>query len=313
MTGGAGFVGSHLVDRLLDDGADVLVLDSMAGGRCDNLARHRGASRLRFVCGDVRDAPTVQAALSGASVVYHLAAQPRVAGAFGDVDDRFTTNVVGTFNVLRAASQAHVRRVVFTSSCAVYGQAIDLPVDEGQPLQAISHYGASKVAGEAYCRAFRRTSGLHSVVLRLASVYGPRDDGRVIPTWLARARARQQLDVYGGRQILDFVPVGVVVEALVRAARVAAPVPAINVGSGTATPLLDVARKILRLTGGHSQLAVLPERPVDITRFVANVDRLRELLGVNPPDDPLAELRSLVEDGATTSTGTGGSTGPARR
>lgn len=127
MTGGAGLIGSHLVDRLLDDGADVLVPDSMARGRCDNLARHRGASRLRLVCGDVRDAPSVQTALSGASVVYHLAAPPGVAGPFGDVDDCFTTNVVGTFNVLRAASQAHVRGVVFTSSCAVYGQAIDLP------------------------------------------------------------------------------------------------------------------------------------------------------------------------------------------
>src|SRR5207248_10684264 len=120
----------------------------------------------------------------------------------------FSTNVVGTFNVLSSAARLGVRRVVFASSREVYGEPISLPVDEEAPLLAINSYGASKAAGEAYCRAFRREFGLQTTVLRLANVYGPRDVGRVIPLWLQHASARQDLLVYGGRQVIDFVWIG---------------------------------------------------------------------------------------------------------
>lgn len=297
MTGGAGFIGSHLVDRLIADGAEVVVLDNLTRGRLDNLAQHGASSRLEIVHGDIRDPHTVAQVLRGASLVYHLAAQSTVKGAIDDLDYTFTTNVAGTFNVLRAASESTISRLIFASSRQVYGETIDLPVDEGQPLQALNHYGASKITGEAYCRAFRRASGLHSVVLRLANVYGARDFGRVIPLWIERATTRQHLNVYGGRQMLDFVWVDVVVEALIRAAEATGPLPPINVGSGVGTPIVDLARRVLRLAGGHGRVDLLPARPFDVTRFVANVDRLRQLLGVQPPDDPLAHLPDLVGRG----------------
>jgi UDP-glucose 4-epimerase len=158
---------------------------------------------------------------------------------------------------------------------------------------AINTYGATKVAGEALCRALRRERGLQTVVLRLGNIYGPRDVGRVIPTWVASARAGQDLQVYGGKQVIDFTWIGQVVDALFRAAAAEGPLPAINVGSGTGTRIVDLARRIARLADRPGHLALRPARPMEVTRFIAKVDRMRELLGIEPPLDPLAQLPNL--------------------
>ena len=295
VTGGAGFIGSHLVERLLDDGAEeVTVFDNFYRGNLRNLDPCREDPRLEIIEADIRDAEAVGDAMQGAALVYHLAAQSNVLGSVSDVDYCFSTNVVGTYNVLRAASRHAVRRLIFASSREVYGEPIGLPVDEGDPLLPINAYGASKLAGEAYCRSFRHVFGLQTVVLRLANVYGQRDTGRVIPTWLEQAAAGEPLSVYGGKQLIDFVWVGDAVEALVRAASREEALPPINVASGTGTKIVDLARRISRVTGGHGQLKLLPARPVEVTRFVASVDRMREILGIEPPLDPLAHLSSLV-------------------
>jgi UDP-glucose 4-epimerase len=295
VTGGAGFIGSHLVDRLLTEThAEVVVLDNLHRGRLSNLAQHADHARLTIVQGDIRNADLVAETLRGASAVYHLAAQSTVMGAVEDLDYSFSTNVVGTFNVLRAAARESVRRVVFASSREVYGEPIELPVDEGQPLLAINFYGASKVMGEAYCRAFRRAFGLNTVVLRLANVYGPRDFGRVIPLWVRQASAGEDLTVYGGKQVLDFVWVGQVVDALMRTAELEGPTPPINVGSGTGTRIVDLARRIRLMAGSHSQLQLVPARAVEVVQYVARVDRMRQLLRLEPPSDPLAYLPEIV-------------------
>jgi UDP-glucose 4-epimerase len=295
VTGGAGFIGSHLVDRLLADGAtDIVVLDNFSRGRLENLAHLGNHTRFSLIEGDIRDLCTVSSAFRGADMVYHLAAQSSVIAAAQDLDFTFQTNVVGTFNVLRAAVECAIPRVVFASSCEVYGEPIALPADENSPLLAINSYGASKVAGEVYCRAFRREFGLQTVVLRLASVYGTRDVGRLIPLWLRQARAGHGLQVYGGKQVLDFVWVGNVVEALVRAAELDGSVPPINIGSGTGTRIIDLARRIARLAECQPKIQFEPARPMEVTRLIANVDRMRELLSIEPPLDPLANLTELV-------------------
>jgi UDP-glucose 4-epimerase len=227
-------------------------------------------------------------------VVYHLAAQSSIVAAAQNLDYTFQTNVVGTFNVLRAAVECGVQRVVFASSCEVYGDPISQPVDENSPLLAINSFGASKVAGEVYCRAFRRESGLQTVILRLSSVYGTRDVGRLIPLWLRQARAGQGLQVYGGKQVLDFVWVGNVVEALVRSAELEGFVPPINIGSGTGTRILDLARRIARLAECQPRIQLEPARPMEVTRLIANVERMRELLMIEPSLDPLANLTELL-------------------
>lgn len=295
VTGGAGFLGSHLVDRLLTEThAEVVVLDNLHRGRLTNLAQHTDSPRLSIIQGDIRNADLVSETLRGATVVYHLAAQSTVMGAVEDLDYSFSTNVVGTFNVLRAASRESVRQVVFASSREVYGEPIELPVDEGQPLLAINFYGASKVMGEAYCRAFRRAYGLNTVILRLANAYGPRDFGRVIPLWVRQATDGQDLTVYGGKQVLDFVWVGQVVEAFMRTAELEGPTPPINIGSGTGTRIVDLARRIRLMAGSHSQVQLVPARAVEVTQYVARVDRMRQLLSIEPPSDPLAYLPELV-------------------
>jgi UDP-glucose 4-epimerase len=294
VTGGAGFIGSHLVDRLLADGAaDVVGFDNFSRGRIDNIAHLATEPRFELIEGDIRDQRSVSAAFRGASLVYHLAAQSTVMGAVRDLAYTFETNVVGTVNVLRAAVEHNVTRVVFASSREVYGEPIDLPVDEDSPLLAINSYGASKVAGEAYCRAFRREFGLQTVILRLANVYGPRDVGRVIPLWLHQASAGQQLQVYGGKQVIDFVWISHVLDALAKAGTLDGPLPPINVGSGTGTRIVDLARRIARLADGQPHIQLLPARSVEVTRFIANVDRMRQYLRIEPPLDPLGNVADL--------------------
>jgi UDP-glucose 4-epimerase len=298
VTGGAGFIGSHLVDRLLTSQRDhVVVFDNLSRGRWANVAHHRDNPNFQLVEGDVADAEAVRAAVRGASYVYHLAARAHVAGAENDAETTFASNVIGTFNVLRAASLHGVERVLFASSRQVYGEPIGLPVDEDSPLLAINAYGASKVAGEAYCRAFRREFGLQVGILRLSNVYGPRDVGRVIPNWIAQALSGRQLNVFGGKQVIDLVWIDQVVEALTRAAALGGPLPPMNIGSGTGTRIVDLARRIARLACGQPHITFEPARSFEVTRFVANIDRMRQLLGIEPPLDPMMYLPSLMPAG----------------
>ena len=295
VTGGAGFIGSHLVDRLLrDTQARIVVLDNLSRGRLANLAAHASNPRLECVVSDVRDAESVLRLLQDTAIVYHIAAEWGSDRPAHDSDDMFTTNVVGTLNVLRAAVQQGIERVVFTSSYEAYGVPVSLPVDEGQPLLAIDFYGASKAAAEAYCRAFYRLAGLKTAVLRLSDVYGPRDSGRLVPTWLQRAAAGEDLEVADGRRVIDLVWIGLVVEALIRAGTLDWPIPPVNVASGTGTRLIDLAKRIRHLTKGNVPIRVRSHPVIESARFVASIDRMRHILGIEPGLDPLVELPSLV-------------------
>lgn len=295
VTGGAGFIGSHLVDAILATGrARVTVLDNLRRGRLENLGEWRGDPRLTVTIGDIRDLGTVVEALDGATLVYHLAAQSTVMGAAKDPDYAFATNVVGTYNVLKAAARHRVRRVVFASSREVYGEPVSLPVDESHPLFSINTYGASKVAGEAICRAFSHETRLDTTVLRLANVYGERDFGRVIPQWIVQAREGADLLVYGGEQILDFIWVGDVTKALMGAANAPMPLPPINIANGTGTKILDLARRVMHLSGSPGEVHVLPRRSIEVTRFIGSTDRMSQFLGVAPATDPLGHLGGMI-------------------
>jgi nucleoside-diphosphate-sugar epimerase len=296
VTGGAGFIGSHLVDRLLeaDQDLEVTVVDNLWRGRAEHLARHAADPRFQLAVRDIRDRDALEGALRGADLVYHLAAQPTVMGGVDNASYTFDTNVGGTFNVLRAAALNKVQRVVFASSRQVYGEPINLPVDEESPLMAINLYGASKQSAEALCRAFRRETGISAVALRLANVYGPRDSGRVIPLWLDQLQAGDDLVVYGGNQVLDFVWVGDAVSAMLRAGSAFGPLPPINVGSGTGTKILDLARRIGRLVGSRAHFLLQPARPVEVTRYIAKIERMRELLQLEPSLDPLGHLSAVL-------------------
>ena len=292
VTGGAGFIGAHLVARLVERGDEVIVLDNMKRGRKEKLADHVLSGRVRLVEGDIRRFDALTAAVRGCDVVFHLAAQSNVMGAVTDPDYSITTNVLGTFNVLRSAAEARVPRVVFTSSREVYGDSRSLPVSEEEPLLAKNAYGASKVAGEAYCRTFAATHGLQVDVVRLANVYGPGDSDRVIPLWLTAAQEGRELVVFGGEQVIDFLWVGTAVDALLLAGDrgLAGPV---NIGSGVGTEILTLAERVLRVTRATTGIARKAARELEVAKFVANTQRMRSL-GLVPEVDPLGHLADLL-------------------
>lgn len=275
---------------------EVIVFDNLRRGQRAHLEPHLAEGRTRLIEGDIRDEAALLAAMQGVEIVFHLAAQSNVIGSEADPDYAFTTNVVGTYHVLKTAESAGVRRVIFSSSREVYGDPEALPVREDAPLAPKNAYGASKVAGEMYFRIAQARDALETVIFRLANVYGPRDSGRVIPLWIERARQGEELLLFGGDQLIDFVWVGDVVEALALAAvaereRVVGQI--INVGTGIATPIATLAERILALSGSQSALRHLPARNIEVRRFSAHPEKLARLLGLEPAPD-LAHLPTMI-------------------
>jgi UDP-glucose 4-epimerase len=292
VTGGAGFIGSHLVQRLVAEGYQaVTVVDNLSRGRTANLSAVWES--VSFVKADIRNYSAVARLVRNSDVVFHLAAQSNVIGAVQDVDYSSSTNVVGTATILQAARAAGVRRLVFTSSREVYGDPSAVPVPEIAPLCPKNAYGMSKVAGEMCC-TMSTGSSLETVILRLANVYGSRDRDRVVPLFVESALNGRPLQVYGGRQILDFVHVDHVVNALVTVGfgkHIDCPV---NVGSGKGITIIELAKRILDLTNSDSEIAWMPSRKVEVVRFVADTSRARRLLGLDHQGDPLARLPEVI-------------------
>jgi UDP-glucose 4-epimerase len=293
VTGGAGFIGSHLVERLARDNAgSVVVLDNLRRGRKENLDPF--LDRITFIEGDIRERNVLLEAMRGCELVYHLAAQSNVIGAVQDLEYSFTSNVDGTFNVLQAARLVGVKRVVFTSSREVYGDPQHLPVAETAPLQPKNAYGASKVAGELYCRVIGE-QGPETVILRLANVYGTRDRDRVIPIFVENALRAETITMYGGKQMLDFVWIDVVVDALWKVGFGDLIREPVNIGSGKGTVIGDLARRVVEVTKAPSRIHADPPREIEVSRFVADTTRARQIFGLEPPQDPLSHLADVVE------------------
>lgn len=299
ITGGAGFIGSHLVDYLLEHASDqIAVIDNLFRGRVENIAHHLDNPRFSFVQADVRDYNPVLCAFADADTVFHLAGQSTVMGAAADSEYTFQSNVLGTDNVLRAAQRAGVRRVIYTSSREVYGQAERQPVSEDCLPNPKNVYGASKVAGEACCRAYA-AAGLRVAILRLSNVYGPRDFGRVIPTFVDRAWRGLPLILYGGQQVLDFVWIETVVRALVRAAELDGIDGPINVGSGQGTSLVELANRIIGLFPIKSSIEFQAKRDAEVECFVADTNRMQYVLRLAQNGDSLVHLTELPRSGVS--------------
>jgi len=294
VTGGAGFIGSHLVDALVNGGHRVTVLDNLYRGRRSNL--HSG--KVRFIRGDIRSRRTVDAAAKGADVIYHLASQATVMSSVEDPAYTVSTNIGGTYNVLDAAARQGAR-LLLASSREVYGEALRLPVREDHPLLPKNLYGASKVASEAICRGLGSARDLRWTAFRLSNVYGPRDFGRVIPRFVRNARKGGDLVLYGGRQVIDFIWVGDAVRYMLAAERsVRAEGLALNVGSGKASTLGDLARAIVRATGSASRVRRVPARRMEVRRFQADMALARRVTGIRDrPLDLGKGITRLIESG----------------
>ena len=302
VTGGAGFIGSHLVDAILARGlGEVVVLDSFFRGKREFLAKHEGSSLITVLEADIRDSGSVTSACSDVDIVMHLAARSNVMGSESEFRAACETNVVGTLNVLEAALAGGVERLVFSSSREVYGDPPAIPVAETSPIAPKNLYGASKAAGETYCSIFRRR-GLDVRVLRLANAYGPRDSERVIPLWLDRSRRGLPLNVFGGDQVLDLIWIDHCVEALLQAALLSTLSEPINVGSGIGTPIRKLAEAVIHFTCSESTVDLLPARSQEVIGYVADVGRMRSILGIEPPDDPLSFIEQMVTGTASSPT-----------
>ena len=318
VTGGAGFIGSHVVERLLSRGASVVVVDDMSTGDASNLASlpgdgrrggrvgkagkagragRGGRGRLTVHRADVRRIPP--RVLAGVTHGVHLAARTDVAASMEDPVGYFESNVLGSVHVLQALRRAGAEGAVVASSAAVYGD-VPPPVDEDAPARPISPYGAGKLAVDHYAAYCTREAGFPVTPLRLFNVYGPRQHPRspysgVISVFARAAIAGDDMVVHGdGRQTRDFVYVADVAEAIERALTrpEAAGVP-INVATGRGTSVNALARRLAALGGGGSRVRHGPPRAGDIRRSVARVDRARELLGFEA-STPLREGLALT-------------------
>ncbi len=287
ITGGAGFIGSHLVKRLAASSESVITLDNGSRGSWDNLTG--SANNIRRVDGDVRDPNILSRVFRGASVVFHLAALSQVMDCESRPDECFSSNVLGTYNVLKAARDAGVHRVVVASSREVYGEVTNLPVSELAPISPKNVYGTSKAAAEM-CGDLFIARDLEVSILRLTNVYGPGDRDRVIPNFLARAASGLPLVVYGGQQVIDFLYVDYVIDAFLRAGLGPYVHGPLNVGSGVGTTVAQLAHRIAALFDTQSTIDFFPARGPEVTKFVADTRRATETFGVLSNGDPLAEL-----------------------
>jgi UDP-glucose 4-epimerase len=291
VTGGAGFIGSHLVDALLGSGVDVRVVDDFSSGREENLdaawrlaAEH--GSGLQVVQGDVRDEVRMRDATDGCSAVVHLAAVPSVALSFEDPVGCGSVTHGGTVNALRQAVEAGAERFVLASSCAVYGDAAQLPIAETTTARPLSPYAAAKLAAEETCASAGDAGQIAAACLRFFNVYGPRQDpgsaySGVISRFLSAAADGGPVTLFGdGVQTRDFVYVGDVVEALLSALRrPLSGVSVLNVGSSRETSLLELLGIVESLAGGGLERRLEPAREGDIRHSRADVGRARWVLG----------------------------------
>ena len=222
VTGGAGFIGSHLASELLKRKHSVVIFDNLCSGKIANLKEISKKPGFEFAEGDIRDEIKLKAAFQGVDAVIHLAALIDITASVTDPALTNDVNVTGTLNVLREAVRCKVKRFVFASSTAVYGDAETLPITENVIVNPISPYAASKLAGEAYCKAFAGSYRLSTVVLRFFNVYGPRSENSpycgVITKFLQQANKGETINIYGdGKQTRDFIHVKDIVEALILA------------------------------------------------------------------------------------------------
>jgi UDP-glucose 4-epimerase len=301
VVGGAGFIGSHVVEQLLAEPvSQITVLDNFVRGTRANLERATTDSRVEIVEGSITDRPVLATLLDGADYVFHLAAlwlhecvhQPRAA-----VD----VNVVGTFNVMEAARDAGIRKLVFSSSASVYGDAVVIPMTESHPFNNRTLYGATKIAGEQFLRAFNEQHGLDYVGLRYMNVYGPRMDDRgtyvsVIVKVLDKiARGERPLVFGDGSQAYDFVHVEDVARANILALKSDATDAFYNVGTGIQTTIEELVRGLIEFSGSDLEPEYLPQEQMFVTNRVGATENAARDIGF-VASVPLDEgLRSVVD------------------
>jgi UDP-glucose 4-epimerase len=295
VTGGAGFIGSHIVEHW-ENRADVVVLDNLRSGHARNLQ----GRRCHFVEGSIESYEQVRKVCENVDVVFHLAALVSVPESVFNPELSVRLNTIGTLNVLRAAKEAGVRRVVFTSSSAIYGDNPATPKREAMVPQPTSPYAVTKLDGEYYCDWFHRQFGLSTISLRCFNVFGPRQDpnspyAAAIPSFVEKAKKHEPVTIFGdGLQTRDFVFVTDVVRANELAATLDIP-GVYNVARGESVTIKDLASTIIKLTGSRSALQLAPPRAGDVKHSLADISEFKKL-GFSPSVSIEQGLRLMLDN-----------------
>lgn len=303
ITGGAGFIGSHLCEKYVMEGHTVLCLDNFLSGNLNHVRHLLDCRNFKLVRGDVRDGTAVEKVMRDVEVVLHLAAQVHVDRSYVEPGLTYDINVMGTQNILEAARTHEVRKVLLASSSEVYGSAVYAPIDEQHPLNAPHPYGASKIAADRMAYAYTVTYGMDIAIMRLFNVYGPRQRdlgyGGVISMFTRRVLSGASPMIYGsGLQTRDYTYVSDAVRAydaaLTYAGRLDGPV---NFGAGKEISILALAEMIIELYGknGTTRPVHVDARIGEVTRLIADASRARELFGWEPATDFRTGLRSFLE------------------
>jgi len=287
VTGGAGFIGSHIAEALVKRGDRVRVLDNLITGRRENLSPI--ADEIEFIEGDIRDYATTLRAVQGARVIFHQAAVPSVPRSVAEPALNHDINVNGTFNVLMAAREAGARRVVYAASSSAYGETETLPKREDMPPSPLSPYAAAKLFGEYYCQVFTQVYGLETVSLRYFNVFGPRQDpsspySGVISKFITALLKGALPMIYGdGEQSRDFTYIANVVDANLRAAESNEAIGQVmNLGIGERITLNRLLAELQKVIGANLPARYEETRAGDVRHSLADISRAQELIGYRP-------------------------------
>jgi UDP-glucose 4-epimerase len=303
VTGGAGFIGSNIVDALLEQGDTVAVLDDLSAGHRENVSHHASNKAFTFYQGSILDAGLVRDIITRHKVerISHQAAAASVTKSIQNPVATSEVNIIGTINIFDLARELGCKRVVFASSCAVYGDTTRLPITESQPISAKSPYSAAKASDEILADAFRSLYGIEILALRYFNVFGRRQDPKsdyaaVIPKFITHALKNEPIPVDGdGMQTRDFIYIEDVVKANLRALAVGNVTETVfNVACGRQTSVLDLAKKIISLSGSRSVISHNQTRVGDIRASHADVEKARRHLDFSAAHDIDAGLSKTI-------------------
>jgi UDP-glucose 4-epimerase len=286
VTGGAGFIGSHIVDRLVGDGYRVRVVDNLSSGRVENIKHHLESNSIELIVGDLKDPQVALRAVEGVDTVFHFAANPEVRVSTTNPEIHFNENIVATFNLLEAMRRKNVKELVFASSSSVYGEPEEIPVDENAPIRPVSVYGASKAACEALIYAYSKLYGIKAIILRYANVVGPRLRHGVVWDLINKLlKNPAELEILGdGKQVRSYIYIDDAIEATITAWRKTETSYEIyNIASEdwiTVDEVVDEVIKAMRLNNVrkiHKPVLHGVGWPGDVKRIALKIDKIKRL------------------------------------